>query len=565
MGEHDKSKSSLCHFPSGSPIIGGWGESSLIVEWKHYSMPKVLVSDPIAPEGIEILKQVADVDVKTGLSKDELAAIIGDYDALAVRSETKVTGEIIARAGKLKIIGRAGVGVDNIDVEAATARGILVVNSPEGNTLAAAELTVAMLLALARNIPQADEAMRAGRWDRKIYMGSEVYGKTLGVVGLGKIGREVVSRMQAFGMSVLGNDPYLKPEQAEALGIKLVDLDTLYKESDYISVHTPKTKETTGMINAEKLAMMKPTVRLINCARGGIIDEAALAEAAKSGKIGGAAMDVYTTEPAPADNPLLGIPNIITTPHLGASTEEAQVNVAIDIAEQIVEVLAGKPARAAVNMPSVSADMLVRLQPYLTLAEKIGSLHAQLTSSPISEVEVVYAGDFDLPTVHLTRAVLKGLLEPVVAESVNYVNAPAIAAGRGIKITESRTPASGESAGATLTVRKRGGPGGTEREISGVVLGKDNLRIATIDGYRVDVRPSGPMLVTQHTDRPGVIGKVGTLLGDSGINIAGMHVGRESEGNRAVMVLKLDTPTSDTLLEGIRQIDGMETARLVQL
>ena len=530
-------------------------------------MPKVLVSDPIAPEGIEILKQVAEVDVKIGLSKDELAAIIGDYDALAVRSETKVTGEIIAKAARLKIIGRAGVGVDNIDVEAATNRGILVVNSPEGNTLAAAELTVAMLLALARNIPQADGAMRAGRWDRKIYMGSEVYGKILGVIGLGKIGREVVSRLQSFGMSVLGYDPYLKPDQADALGIKLVDLDTLYKESDYISVHTPKTKETTGMINAEKLALMKPTVRLINCARGGIIDETALANAAKAGKIGGAAIDVYTTEPAPADNPLLNIPNIITTPHLGASTEEAQVNVAIDIAEQIVEVLAGKPARAAVNMPSVSADMLVRLQPYLTLAEKIGSLHAQLTSSPISEVEVVYAGDFEsLPTLHLTRAVLKGLLEPVVAESVNYVNAPAIAASRGIKLTESRTPTSGESTGAVLTVRKRGGPGGgAEREISGVVLGKDNLRILTIDGYRVDVRPSGPMLVTQHTDRPGVIGKVGTLLGDSGINIAGMHVGRESEGNRAVMVLKLDAPISETILDGIRQIDGMETARLVQL
>ena len=405
--------------------------------------------------------------------------------------------------------------------------------------------------------------MRAGRWDRKKFMGSEIYGKTLGVIGLGKIGREVVSRLQAFGMSVLGYDPYLKPEQADALGIKLVDLDTLYKESDYISVHTPKTKETTGMINAEKLALMKPTVRIINCARGGIIDEAALAEAAKSGKIGGAAIDVYTAEPVPADNPLLGIPNIVTTPHLGASTEEAQVNVAIDIAEQIVEVLAGHPARAAVNMPPVSADMLGRLQPYLTLAEKIGSLHAQLTSSPISEVEVVYAGEFEsLPTVHLTRAVLKGLLEPMVAESVNYVNAPAIAAGRGIKITESRTPASGDTTGAVLTVRKRGGS--TEREISGVALGKD-LRILTIDGYRVDVRPAGPMLVTQHTDRPGVIGKVGTLLGDNAINIAGMHVGRESEGTRAVMVLKLDTPTPDPLLEQIRQIDGMETARLVQL
>ena len=526
-------------------------------------MPKVLVADPIAPEGIEILKTVAEVDVKTGLSKDELAAIIGDYDALAVRSETKVTAEIIAAANKLKIIGRAGVGVDNIDVEAATNRGILVVNSPEGNTLAAAELTVAMLLALARNIAPADQTLRGGKWDRKKYMGSEVYGKTLGVVGLGKIGREVVSRLQAFGMSILGYDPYLKPEQAESLGIKLVDLDTLYKESDYITVHVPKTKETTGMINADKIALMKPTVRLINVARGGIMDEAAVAEAAKSGRIAGAAIDVFTTEPAPADNPLLGIPNVLTTPHLGASTEEAQVNVAIDIAEQIVDVLNGKPARAAVNMPSVSADMLGRLQPYLTLAEKIGSLHAQLTSSPISEVDVVYAGDFEnLPTVHLTRAVLKGLLEPVVQEGVNYVNAPTLAAARGIKITESRTPVSGEG-GCVLTVRKRGG--NAEREICGTVLSKDNIRILYIDGYRVDIRPSGPMLVTQHTDRPGVIGKVGTLLGEAGINIAGMHVGRESEGQGALMVLKLDTPTPEALLEQIRKVDGMETVRLVQL
>jgi len=526
-------------------------------------MPKVLVADPIAPEGIEILKTVAEVDVKTGLSKDELAAIIGDYDALAVRSETKVTAEIIAAANKLKIIGRAGVGVDNIDVEAATNRGILVVNSPEGNTLAAAELTVAMLLALARNIAPADQTLRGGKWDRKKYMGSEVYGKTLGVVGLGKIGREVVSRLQAFGMSVLGFDPYLKPEQAESLGIKLVDLDTLYKESDYITVHVPKTKETTGMINADKIALMKPTVRLINVARGGIMDEAAVAEAAKSGRIAGAAIDVFTTEPAPADNPLLGIPNVLTTPHLGASTEEAQVNVAIDIAEQIVDVLNGKPARAAVNMPSVSADMLGRLQPYLTLAEKIGSLHAQLTSSPISEVDVVYAGDFEnLPTVHLTRAVLKGLLEPVVQEGVNYVNAPALAAARGIKITESRTSVSGEG-GCVLTVRKRGG--NAEREICGTVLSKDNIRILYIDGYRVDIRPSGPMLVTQHTDRPGVIGKVGTLIGEAGINIAGMHVGRESEGQGAVMVLKIDTVIPDAVLDQIRQVDGMETARLVQL
>ncbi len=527
-------------------------------------MAKVLVSDPIAPEGIEILRRVADVDVKTGLTKDELAAIIGEYDALAVRSETKVTADILAQAGKLKIIGRAGVGVDNIDVDMATSRGILVVNSPEGNTLAAAELTFAMLLALARSIPQADQSLRAGKWDRKKFMGSEVYDKTLGVVGLGKIGKEVAKRAQAFGMNVIGYDPYLKPEQAEALGITLAELDTLYAQSDYITVHVPKTRETSGMIDAEKLALMKPTVRLINCARGGIIDEQALADAARAGTIGGAAIDVFSTEPAPADNPLLGVPNIITTPHLGASTEEAQVNVAIDIAEQIVDVLNGKPARAAVNMPSVPADVLGRIEPYLLLAEKIGSLHAQLTSSSISEVEIVYAGEFDsLPTVHLTRAVLKGLLEPIIPESVNYVNAPALAAARGIKVTESRTSGP-EGGGSLLTVRKKGAESG-EREISGTVFSRDNVRILTIDGYRVDIRPSGPMLVTKHTDRPGVIGKVGTLMGDNNINIAGMHVGRESQGQGAVMVLKLDTVVPDAILAQVRQVDGMETARSVEL
>jgi D-3-phosphoglycerate dehydrogenase len=529
-------------------------------------MPRVLVSDPIAPEGIEILKRVADVDVKTNLPKEELIAIIGDYDALAVRSETKVTADVLAQAKNLKIIGRAGVGVDNIDVAVATERGILVVNSPEGNTLAAAELTVAMLLASARSIPQADQSLRGGKWDRKKFMGSEVYGKTLGVIGLGKIGREVAKRLQSFGMTVVGYDPYLQPEQAEAMGIKLLDLDTLYKESDYITVHVPKTKETTGMIDAAKIALMKPTVRLINVARGGIIDETALADAAKAGRIGGAAIDVFSVEPAPADNPLLGIPNVITTPHLGASTEEAQVNVAIDIAEQIVDVLEGRPARAAVNMPSLAPDVLARIEPYLLLAEKIGSLHAQLTTSSLSEVEVIYAGELDLPTVHLTRAVLKGLLTPILHESVNYVNAPTLAAARGIKITESRTSMeSGEGGtGIVLSVRKRSSEG-TERTISGTVFSKDNIRILTIDGYRVDIRPSGPMLVTKHTDRPGVIGKVGTMLGEAGINIAGMHVGREDEGRSAVMVLKLDTPAPDELIAQIRRIDGMETVRLVQL
>ena len=526
-------------------------------------MPRVLVSDPIAPEGIAILKQVADVDVKTGLPKEELASIIGDYDALAVRSETKVTAEILEKATKLKIIGRAGVGVDNIDVAKATERGVLVVNSPEGNTMAAAELTVAMLLALARNIPQADATLRVGEWKRSKYMGSEIYGKTLGVIGLGKIGREVAKRLQAFEMKVIGYDPYLKPEQAEAIGIRLVDLPTLYKESDYITVHVPKTKETAGMIAAEQIATMKPTVRLINVARGGIIDEAALAEAAKSGRIAGAAIDVFSVEPATADNPLLGIPNIITTPHLGASTEEAQVNVAIDIAEQIVDVLNGKPARAAVNMPSVSADMLVRLEPYLTLGEKIGSLMSQMSKSGVQAFEVLYNGDdFEsLPTVHITRAVMKGVLQSVVPDSVNYVNAPTLAAARGIKVTESRVQ--NDTHSCLLTVRAH--TMNNVREICGTVFGRHDIRIVHIDGYRVDIVPKGAMIVTEHTDRPGIIGKVGTLLGTNNVNIAGMHVGRESEGQKALMVLMIDSPVGDDITDQIKQIDGMESVRHVDL
>jgi D-3-phosphoglycerate dehydrogenase len=524
---------------------------------------KVLVSDPIAAEGITILEKAYDVDVKTGLSKDELIAIIGEYDALAVRSETKVTADVLDAAKKLKIIGRAGVGVDNIDVAKATEKGILVVNSPEGNTIAAAELTVALLLSLARNIPQADSSLRGGEWKRSKYTGVEIYKKTLGVIGFGKIGREVAKRLQAFEMNVLAYDPYLSPDQAFQLGVRQVDLPTLYRESDYITLHVPKTKETNGMIGAEQLAVMKPDVRIVNVARGGLIDEAALYDALAAGKIGGAAIDVYSVEPASPNNPLLKLPNIVHTPHLGASTEEAQVNVAVDIAEQIVDVLSGKPARAAVNMPSIAADVLVKIQPYLTLAEKIGALQSQLALGTPTKVEVIYSGDFDeLPTVHLTRAVLKGILDPIIPESVNFVNAPGLAAGRGIQVVESRQPLSEEHS-CMLTVRVTGTQG--TREICGTVYGRNEVRIVHIDGYRVNIDPKGAMIVTQHTDRPGVIGKVGTLLGDQKVNIAGMHVGRESLGARALMILRIDEAVPDALLEQIRKIDGLESAVQVQL
>ena len=527
-------------------------------------MAKVLVSDPIAREGIEVLEKAATVDVKTGLKPEELIEIIGEYDALAVRSETKVTAAILDAAKNLKIIGRAGVGVDNIDVAKATELGILVVNSPEGNTVAAAELTVAMLLALSRNIPQADSALRHGEWKRSKYTGVEVYNKVLGVIGLGKIGREVARRLRAFEMRVIAYDPYANAELAAQLGFELVDLPTLYRTADYITLHVPKTKETLGMIGATELASMKKGVRLVNVARGGLIDESALAEALKSGPVAGAAIDVYSTEPAPADNPLLGLPNVVHTPHLGASTEEAQINVAVDIAEQIVDVLGGKPARAAVNMPAVDADLLRRIQPFLVLSEKIGSLQGQLSQQNPSKVEVIYNGlSEDIPTKHLTRAVLKGLLEVSVPESVNYVNSPGLAERRGIKLTESHRPAA-ENHSCQLTVRVTG-DSGEVRDVCGIVYAGDEARIVHIDGYRVNIEPHGAMLVTEHIDKPGIIGQVGTLLGNKGVNIGGMHVGREGMGKAALMVLKIDEPVTDDILKQIVTIDGMESAKQVQL
>jgi D-3-phosphoglycerate dehydrogenase len=525
---------------------------------------KVLVSDPIAREGIEVLERAAQVDVRTGLSADELISIIGEYDALAVRSETKVTTAVLEAAHNLKIIGRAGVGVDNIDVPKATERGILVVNSPEGNTIAAAELTVAMLLALARNIPQADASMRNKEWKRSKFVGVEVYGKTLGVIGLGKIGREVAKRLQAFQMSVIAYDPFANASAADNSGIKLVDLHTLYRESDYITLHVPKTKDTAGMIGDSELASMKRGVRLVNVARGGLIDEQALANALNSGHVGGAAIDVYSTEPALPDNPLLGLPNVVHTPHLGASTEEAQVNVAVDIAEQIVDVLEGRPARAAVNMPALGAEIMRKIQPFLTLSEKIGSLHAQLASENFAKVEVMYNGDYgDIPTVHLTRAILKGLLDFSIPDSVNYVNSPGLAERRGIQVVESRRPIS-ESHACMLTV-KTSGINGEEREICGTVYGASEPRIVHVDGYRISIDPHGPMLVTKHTDRPGIIGKVGTILGDANVNIAGMHVGREEIGKMALMILKIDHAVSPEILAEIAAVDGIESARQVTL
>ncbi len=532
-------------------------------------MPKVLVSDPIAKEGIELLKKCAEVDVKTGLPADELRAIIGHYDALAVRSETKVTADILEAATRLRIIGRAGVGVDNIDVPKATEKGIVVVNSPEGNTIAAAELTVAMLLSLARKIPHADRSIREGKWDRKSFVGSEVYDKTLGIIGLGKIGREVAKRAKSFEMKVIAYDPFANHEQASMLGVELVVLEELYRVSDFITLHVPFNSETRNMIGAPQLAMMKDGVRIINCARGGVVDEAALVEAIKAGKVAGAAFDVYSKEPIAPDNPLRGLDAVITTPHLGASTTEAQINVAIDIAEQIADVLQGRQPRSAVNMPALSSEVMAEAAPYLELGTKIGSLHTQLarqldgSGTPIQEMEILYQGHFgEMPLAPITRAVLQGLLTPMLSDPVNLVNAPTLAAARGIRVTESHSDTAIEY-NAMLTVRACL-PDGC-RTICGTVLSKSDIRIVHVDGYHVDIVPDGTMVFTQHIDKPGIIGAVGTLLGQNGVNIAGMNVGREKVGGRALMVLLVDDPITDALLRQIRAVPGMEKAQVVQL
>jgi D-3-phosphoglycerate dehydrogenase len=533
-------------------------------------MFRVLVSDPLAESGIDKLKRSpgVEVDVKLGLTPEELLSIIGGYDALAVRSETKVTAEILAAADRLKIIGRAGVGVDNIDVAAATQKGIVVVNSPDGNTLAAAELTIGLLLALARNIPAGDSTMKQGKWDRKKFVGTEIFGKTIGIIGLGRIGCSVAQRLKGFEVELITYNPFATEEQTRSLGVEPVSLDDLLRRSDFITVHTPLNNDTRGMIGAAQIAMMKDGVRIINCARGGVIDEAAVADAVKSGKVGGIAFDVFSKEPPPPDNPILGLPNSITTPHLGASTEEAQIKVAEDVCEQIVDVLNGLPPKTAVNLPVISAEDLQRLAPYQLLASQIGSLQMQLARATggsgrtISSIEVAFYGDLGgLPTAPITRAVVKGLMTPLLTDPVNEVNAPSLAEARGIKVVETHAPA---QTNHTCPISVRAHFVNGDHTICGDVYG-DSARIVHIDGYRVDILPTGNMIVTAHHDQPGVIGKVGTLLGEHNINIAGMNVGRESSGGRAVMVLLVDDPISPELMGNIRSIPGMETAQLVSL
>lgn len=526
-------------------------------------MPKVLVSDKLAAEGIDILRRAAEVDVNTGLSEDALCEIIGDYEALVVRSGTQVTAKVLRAAKKLQIVGRAGVGVDNVDVPVATEMGVIVVNSPGGNTIAAAEHTVAMLLALSRSIPQAYESMRAKEWNRNKFVGHEVYKKTLGVLGLGKIGQEVAKRGQSFGMKVIAYDPFITAEAAGAAGVELVDLHECLKRSDYLTLHLPKNKETAGMIGPAEFAMMKNGVRIVNVARGGIIQDAALIEAVKSGKCAGAAIDVFEKEPPDFSNELFDLPSVITTPHLGASTEEAQTNVAIDVAEQIVDVFEGRSARAAVNMPALSPEVLAQVQPYLPLAQKMAALIVGVMDGRCSQVRVQLLGELaEIESGPITRAVLVGMLSPVVGETVNFVNAPLIAKSRGIEVIESKN-AEFDDYAALLTISVKTDKG--ESEISGTLFEGREMRIVQMGGFPMDFVPEGVVLVSAHKDTPGIIGHVGTLLGNENINIAYMYVGRKTAGEKAIMVLSVDTPVPSPVIAKMVEINGIDTVRQVQL
>ncbi|MBD2104851.1 phosphoglycerate dehydrogenase [Leptolyngbya sp. FACHB-261] len=527
-------------------------------------MPKVLVSDPIDQVGIDILSQVAQVDVKTGLSQDELIQLIPAYEAIMIRSGTRLTAEVIEAGANLKIIGRAGVGVDNVDVPTATRHGIVVVNSPEGNTIAAAEHALAMMLTLSRYIPDANASIKTGTWDRKSFTGVEVYKKTLGVVGLGKIGSHVATVARAMGMRLLAYDPYLSSERAEQLGCSLVELDLLFSESDYITLHLPRTPETSHLINARTLSLMKPTARIVNCARGGIIDEQALYETLKAGKIAGAALDVFENEPLAADSPLRSLgKEMVLTPHLGASTEEAQTNVAIDVAEQIRDVLLGLPARSAVNIPGLRPDVLQQLKPYLQLAETLGNLVSQLAGGRITSLDVRLQGDLATrESQPILVAALKGLLSQALQERVNYVNASLEAKERGIHVTETRDPSVKDYTGSIHLVAE--GPLG-RRSVTGALLGEDEIRITNIDGFPINVAPNRYMLLTLHRDMPGIIGKIGSLLGSFNVNIASMQVGRRMVRGDAVMVVSIDDPLPEGLLSEIQGVSGIRDAYIVNL
>jgi D-3-phosphoglycerate dehydrogenase len=527
-------------------------------------MHKLLISDKFSAAGLEVFTSQPDVqvDVRTGLSESELVRSIGAYEALLVRSETKVTADVIKAAKRLKIIGRAGVGLDNIDIAAATRAGIIVMNTPDGNTTSAAEHTIAMMMALARNIPQADASLRAGKWERAKFMGTELYGKTLGVIGLGRIGGEVARRARALGMRIVAFDPFATQARADELGATLSDLDTLLRTSDFITVHAPKTKDTAHLIGERELGMMKKGVRLINVARGGIYDEHAVTKAVESGHVAGVALDVFEKEP-PGEHPLFTSARAVVTPHLGASTEEAQENVAVALAQQVLDALKGRTIANAVNIPAIDAAEWQRIRPYYALAEKLGTFMAQYANGKYRNIRIEYAGEVaDRKTQAITLVLLVQLLRPIVGEEVNYVNAPIIAKDHGIEVTESTRT---ESTDYQTHVRIEAGDDNAKHSISATLASTGEPRIIEIDGFRVDITPAGNLILFFNRDVPGILAKVATILGNAKINIAGLTNGRIEVGGDAVTVITVDNDVNPKIIDEIRSMTNVQHVQYVEL
>jgi D-3-phosphoglycerate dehydrogenase len=521
---------------------------------------KVLVSDNLSELGVKILRETEgiEVDVKVGMSPEELKTVIGQYHGLVVRGATKVTADVIAVADNMKVIGRAGTGLDNVDIRSASKRGIVVMNTPGGNTVTTAEHTLSMMMALARNIPQADASMKEAKWEKKKFQGTEIFNKTLGVIGLGKIGSVVSDRAIGLGMKIIAYDPFLSEEQAKQMGIKLGTLDEIFKEADFITLHVPLTDETRALINQKNIAKMKDGVRIVNCSRGPVVNEEDLADALESGKVAGAALDVFNVEP-PGVSRLVGNPKVICTPHLGASTKEAQDNVAIAVAGQIKEYLTTGTIRNAVNAPAVAGEALERLKPYLDLSQRLGLFMGQMIETGIKSVEAQYSGEIaELEVKPLTTSFLTGLLTPIMQDDVNQVNAPLVAQERGITVSETKVSRSEDFLSLlrykVITERR-------EHLVEGTLFGRLEPRMVRYQAFRGEFDLSGDLILIHGVDKPGVIGKVGATLGERGINISHFQFARQAQGGEALLFLNTDTKATDDAMEALQQLDSVESIR----
>ncbi|QTA79614.1 D-3-phosphoglycerate dehydrogenase [Desulfonema limicola] len=525
---------------------------------------KVLVSDNLGEIGIQMFQEAEgiEVDVKTGLAPEELKSIIGDYDALVIRSATKVTEDLLEKGTRLKVVGRAGIGLDNVDIPAASKHGVVVMNTPTGNVVTTAEHAIAMMLSLSRNIPRGTSTLKDGKWEKKKLQGREIFNKILGVIGFGKIGSIVADRARGLKMQVIVHDPFVTPERIEKAGFESVSMEELYKRADYITVHVPKLKDTLGFLNKSAFNQMKDGVMLINCARGGIVNEADLYEAMKSGKVAGAALDVFETEP-PENSPLFELDNFICTPHLGASTKEAQTNVAVAVAQQIIDYLQTGTIVNAVNVPSVTGELLEKLGPFLSLGDRMGCLMSQLICGPLKQLTIEYMGDFQgMDLAPVSTAIIKGLLAPMVKDMVNSVNAPLMAKERGIKISETT---SADAEDYLNLIRVYAETTEMNTTLAGTVFGKNDPRIVKINNFRLEMIPHGHSAIIHNQDKPGAIGSIGMCLGKNNINIGRMLVGQEDEGDRNIIFLRTDTSIPDSVVEELRNLPLVNTVIPLEL